>query len=662
MIKPLTRRFVSNKGYGIYLFTMVLSIIIFYIFNALSDATMLDLLSTSSGDYVIYVELMALLMHALSVVVMIIFVVLIVYGGAFMFKRRSKEFALLLLNGIAYKALLKQLIQEVGVMTIIALSIGLTIGIGLSQLINILVVAGFGVDVNLLGFTISWSALGYTVVLTITMMVISLFIQYRMIKKVRLVSLLQYRLRVVHTHLSFGFSLVITVVSTILLVVAYRLIFDIRFLSHDISILLIPICLGIISTYGLFKAVPIVIVTLLKHIPSVHYGIHFYPLKSILVNISAQAAMYALVCITLFLSLSFFGVAMGLRSSYIDTLDQAMPFDMTIKRYGDDQYMVQPVDEVLVENGYDLNQLRSYESIIIYDDAQMTYGNLLKDQIESYRAQYPNFDFDTEADIVTLDDYNRIMQASGYPLLDIPVNSYAIALDEQAYGLYGDMVETMLDENGSLTIGQTILIKGDDTIVEHGYSTISNGTTIQLIVNMDEASLHPYASYMVANYKDGSNQDAPLSHALANGPYTRMDSRLGTLNSAAMLGIVMAFVGLYIGVALTLTCGALVALKQLSDALDEKTSIDHIYRIGYGLTTCMRITTIKTMIAFSAPLVLSLVHTSVGLNFVSFITNGILMNGNGSVYGFTMLILCIYLIYFAITIHRKRSIVSGYLS
>ena len=304
MMRPLNRRFLSHKGYGIYLLTMVLSIIIFYIFNALSDADMIHLLSASGGDYMIYVDLMALLMRSLSVVVMIIFMVLIVYGGAFMFKRRSKEFALLLLNGIAYGALLKQLIKEVTTITVIALVIGLTVGITISQLINILVVAGFGVDVNLLGFTISWSSLCYTLVLTIGMMGLSLIIQYRMIKRVELISLLQHHSKILHSHLSLGSSIVMMVVSTMVLWVAYYLIFDIRFLSHDISILLIPIALGIVSTYGLFKSAPIVILAVLKRIPSFRYGIHFYPLKSILVNISRQGAMYALVCITLFLSLS----------------------------------------------------------------------------------------------------------------------------------------------------------------------------------------------------------------------------------------------------------------------------------------------------------------------------------------------------------------------
>ena len=338
MMRPLNRRFLSHKGYGIYLLTMVLSIIIFYIFNALSDADMVHLLSASGGDYMIYVDLMALLMRSLSVVVMIIFMVLIVYGGAFMFKRRSKEIALLLLNGIAYGALLKQLIKDVTTITVIALVIGLTVGITISQLINILVVAGFGVDVNLLGFTISWSALCYTLVLTIGMMVLSLIIQYRMIKRVELISLLQHHSKILHSHLSLGSSIVMMVVSTMVLWIAYYLIFDIRFLSHDISILLIPIALGIVSTYGLFKSAPIVILAVLKWIPSFRYGIHFYPLKSILVNITRQGAMYALVCITLFLSLSCFGVAMGLRSSYMDTLNTEMAFDMTIKRYQNDQY------------------------------------------------------------------------------------------------------------------------------------------------------------------------------------------------------------------------------------------------------------------------------------------------------------------------------------
>ena len=63
MMRYFKRHLKVQPGYGIYLLTMVLSIIIFYVFNALRDSTMIDLLSGYSGDYVIYVELMDQLMH-----------------------------------------------------------------------------------------------------------------------------------------------------------------------------------------------------------------------------------------------------------------------------------------------------------------------------------------------------------------------------------------------------------------------------------------------------------------------------------------------------------------------------------------------------------------------------------------------------------------------
>ena len=657
MMRYLKRHLKVQPGYGIYLLTMVLSIIIFYVFNALRDSTMIDLLSGYSGNYVIYVELMDQLMQAISIIVVLIFVLLITYGGSIMFKRRSKEFALRLLNGQNQGHLLMMITKEQLVVDALALLIGLGIGILMSQMINVMVFYLFGENINILGFTISISALKDTLVLSMIMMVLSLVIEGIMIYRCQLDTLLHHETKSLRHRIPIGFAIIIAIISMSGLTIAYRLIFDLRFLSNDISVLLIPIGLGILSTYGLFKSIPLLVLSWSRHIQWFNQGIRFYTIKSAMVNLSHHAGIYAVVCLTLFLSLCAFGVAMGINSTYGDALDHAMQSDVMIKRYMDEDGNIIPVDTFLLDNGIDLNDFDDSVCLTVYDDVTLNYGLLSGGSYDQIIEEIPGFDMDTEVDIITMDDYNKISQFLNQDGVVLPSNSYAIAVNADTLDRMQPIANLMLQANQTLSIGSTNLYRGTDRILDHGYTTMGNGTDILLVVNMNPSSLHPYASYFVANYKYGINHDQQLVKLFETGPYTRFEARSSLLNQADMLAMVMAVVGIYLGMALSLACGALIALKTISDTLDHKNDYQAIYKIGYSQPNGLGHGLNHLLMAFGTPLVLALIHSIVGLKFVEFITNGILVSASLVVYGFTMLILLIYLIYMLFTIMIQRRII-----
>lgn len=658
MMRYVKRYFKVQPGYGIYLLTLVLSIVIFYVFNALNDGTMIDLLMQYQGDYAIYVQLLDQLMQGISIVVLLIFVLLIGYGGSIIFKRRASEFALRMLNGQSYPSLVAMLVKEHLLIDSIALVLGLTIGILFSQLINMLIIHLFNGNINLLGFTVSIHALKSTLVLTLCMMVLSLLIQCIMIHGLNLNTLLHHAVKSMRSRLPLPLALIIAILSISGLTMAYSLIFDLHFLSNDINVLLIPISLGIITTYGLFKSIPLLVLWLSNHIVSLNHGIRFYMIKSAMMNLSHHAGIYSLVCLTLFLSLCAFGVATGINTTYGESLDHAMKTDVMIKRYSDENGNVESMDSFLQANGIHLDEFDAYASIYIYDDPLLTYGTLANDAYDTILDDVPNFDMDTEVDIITMEDFNTISGLTHEISLDLPYGSYAIAVNSDVMEMMEPIALQMVQANPSIKVGDVELERGYDHVLNHGYTTMGNGTDILLVVNMDVSSLQPYASYFLANYHSGINHDQYLNTLFQNGPYTRFDSRQDTLNQADMLAMVMAVVGIYLAMALSLSCGALIALKTLSYTLDRKNEYRSIYKIGYSRQNCMMYGLNHILIAFGLPLLLALIHNYKGLKFVEFISNGILVASSFAVYGITMFILVIYLIYMAMTAIVQRGIIS----
>ena len=62
----------SKKDYGVYLFTLILSIIVFYIFNAISDKSMMNILITSQ-KFAPYLDIFTLFLNIFSLFVMVVF-------------------------------------------------------------------------------------------------------------------------------------------------------------------------------------------------------------------------------------------------------------------------------------------------------------------------------------------------------------------------------------------------------------------------------------------------------------------------------------------------------------------------------------------------------------------------------------------------------------
>ena len=77
----------SIRDYAIYVFTLVLGVAIFYVFNAIDSQTVM--LNISSRTYEV-IKLMTTILSGVNVFVSFILGFLIVYASRFLIKRRNK--------------------------------------------------------------------------------------------------------------------------------------------------------------------------------------------------------------------------------------------------------------------------------------------------------------------------------------------------------------------------------------------------------------------------------------------------------------------------------------------------------------------------------------------------------------------------------------------
>ena len=112
------------------------------------------------------------------------------------------------------------------------------------------------------------------------------------------------------------------------------------------------------------------------------------------------------------------------------------------------------------------------------------------------------------------------------------------------------------------------------------------------------------------------------------------------------------------GIIFLISSSAILALKELSDCLDDKNKYKILRQIGVSENDINKSLFKQTLIFFMMPLLLAIVHTIFGLKFCVYILNSLGVENilSGSVVTFMFLIF-IYGIYFIVTYLCNKNII-----
>ena len=177
----------SMSDYAVYFVTMIIGISVFYVFNAISDQTVLVKILKSDNSVI---DLLKSSLSVASVVVSIVLAFLVVYASSFLMKRRKREFGVYMLLGMGKKKIAGILMAETVIIGLISLGVGLGLGIVLSQGMSILVVKLFEADMSQFAFECSMNAVVKTVIYFLVMYALVLALDLFVVGKSRLIRLL----------------------------------------------------------------------------------------------------------------------------------------------------------------------------------------------------------------------------------------------------------------------------------------------------------------------------------------------------------------------------------------------------------------------------------------------------------------------------------------
>ncbi|SET03784.1 ABC transporter permease [[Clostridium] polysaccharolyticum] len=620
----------SYKDYTIYFITLILGVAIFYLFNSIDSQQAMFVMSKRSEEII---KLLVTLLSGVSVGVSVILGFLIIYANGFLVRKRKKEFGIYMTLGMSKQNISKILLGETLIIGSISLIAGLIAGIFASQFMSILIGKLFEADMKQFQFVFSKEAAIKTIVYFGIMFACVIAFNIFAIGRFKLVDLLNAskKNQVVRVKNPVTCVLVFVIGAGILSYCYYHVTCGLKFLTGPV--ILLVIALGSISTYLVFWSLSGFFLMVLQKSRKIYYrGLNAFILRQIHNKINTMVLAMTIICLLLFVSICAISSGISLRESINQEIRDAAPADISIDSLNDAKGYKE-IEKRISSAGFPIEELKEWVEIPCYrTDELKQYEDILGKEVASkLKKDFPVVGKqDVKENIYLLSDYNKLAKLYGNETFSLEEDEYIAVCTLETLKNY---------QNLALKSGQTIQINGKTfhsrySNCQKGILTMgSANATIDTIILPDSAwkengRLQKTASIFAGNYKaNKKEQMEKIENSIRNFidnkqfdkqfPDLSWETKTAIHESATGIAVIVTFIGLYIGIVFLITSAALLALKELSEAADNKERYMLLCKLGTDEKMVHKALFWQIAIFFFLPISLAIIHSIFGIGFVN---------------------------------------------
>ena len=649
----------SFKDYAIYFITLILGVCIFYVFNSMDSQT--AMLTVTSRQHEM-IDLLIQVLSYVSVFVSLILGFLIIYASRFLMKKRNKEFGIYMTLGMSKRKISFLLLIETFIIGLVSLVVGLVLGIVLSQVTSIFIANMFEADMTKFTFNFSNTAMIKTIIYFGIIYFIVMVFNTIIVSKNKLINLLQASKKQEKIRLKNPIvCIILFVISVLLLGTAYYLVTDgiEKLIQYDINILLIPISLGVVGTVLFFYSVAGMLLKILSKCHNLYSkNLNTFVFKQISSKVNTMVISISIICIMLFITLCLLSSAFTIKNFFNDSINKYAPVDFELIGIYKDKNKEIDLNNFIESDEIIKNNVKDITIVSDYYDENLDYGTSLGEYENEMREKYPYVEYDSKVSIMSESDYNKLAKIYNLDTVKLEKGEYAIVSNYET-----NIYQEVLNRNSIINIFGFDL-KPYKNLVD-GFQMIGgNPTNLGFFVVQDdvinEESKHEIM--LVGNYSTNDKEiieeiENKIADYIPSFP-TIKDTKLEIKEASVGLSAIVTFIGLYLGIIFLISSSAILALKELSDCIDDKNKYKILRQIGAEEKGINMALFKQTLIFFMLPLSLAIIHTIFGLKFCTWILNSMGVKDilDGSVITFAFLIL-IYGIYFIITYMCSKNII-----
>lgn len=642
----------SFKDYAIYFLTLVIGVCVFYMFNSIYEQG--ELMSVTKTTHEAMQSLQQILSY-ISIFVAIVLGFLIIYANRFFIKRRKKELGIYMSLGMLKSRISTILVLETSMIAIIALVIGLLLGVFGSQFMSVFTAKIFEADMSKFKFIFSLNAVVKSIFYFGIIFLVVMIFNVRTVSKCKLIDLIyggKHNENVVFHK--FGISIVIFIISIFCLGSSYILIIKNGILELNLWFML-SILMGTIGTILFFFSLSEILIKLIQKNKKLYYkNLNMFVVRQIGSKINTNFLSVSVVCIVLLITIGVFSSGYSMQNVLSNQLREDIPYDFSIFEYKQDEE-ANSIWENLPDN------IKNYEGIVYWDEYAIREINY------TYKDFNFNLDnkhmYESKFKIISLSDYNEILESQGKKPLELNKNNYSVIFTDKNLEPVADQ---FIKENISINIDNTNLTPVNTT---ESVSLSNSSFLLTLVVDDIYTKNLPTREY-VLNIRSKDEQSSQILEDMITSfrkqsyketktaPFVYFLSKRELYESSITTKAMVSFLSIYLGFVFMIVCASILAIQQLSEASDNKERYELLKKLGAEEKVINKALFTQILCYFLFPLLLAVVHSIVGLT----VANDVIkrfgeIDVTKSILATACFIVLIYGIYFVLTYVGSKSMI-----
>lgn len=646
----------SFRDYAIYVFTLVFAVCIFYMFNSIyAQQEIMQVTETTNAA----MESLTKIMSYISIFVAVVLGFLIIYANNFFIKRRKKEFGIYMTLGMEKHDISKILVLETSLMAISSLFIGLILGVFGSQFMSVFTAKLFEADMTEYKFIFSPDAAYKSIVyFTIIFLVVILFNAVN-IGKVKLIDLIYGGRKNETLKINCErYSVAVFIISCLCIGVAYYLILKNGIIDIN-NYVLMSVILGIIGTFLFFMSLSGMLIKFFRLKENLYFkDLNIFIFRQLTSKINTNFVSMTVVCLIMFMVIDIFSCGYSIQNALSEDLKSSLKYDFSLYNYANKDREAKSIYENLPK-------------YIINDSGILKYQEYTSYILDGYGGKIEDYGLDLSAfknnigvwylEFITLSDYNSIREIQGLPELNAKSDEYSIVYSDD---IYAKLVNQFLDNKITLDING---FKLNPKATEH-LILDNNNNSITMVIN-DELVEDMKINHRVLNLISKSDDDSKNLENKFESYLSSIDhedwafnyslGKLEAYRNSVSTKLIVSFLAIYLGLVFMITSAAILAIQQLSESEDNKERYLLLKKLGSDKQMLDRALFSQIIYYFLTPLIVSIIHSIVGLIVVNrVIESHAKLNIGTNIITTSSFVLFIYGVYFIFTYIGSKNIIN----
>lgn len=612
----------NRKTYVPYIFTGVLTVMMFYIIDALSR-----------GGGITQNTLKTCLQYATGVII-VFAVIFLFYTNSFLIKRRKKEIGVYNILGMGKRHIARMMAVETILTAGISILGGLVFGIIFGKLMYLLLLKILHNSVDM-QFSVNGTAIVQTVILFAGIFLLTYLYNILQIQLVNPVELLhggnqgekepksRWLLVIVGVAaLGNGYWIALTTEAPLEVLLKF----------------FVAVVCVIIGTYALFIAGSIVVLKILRKNKAYYYNPkHFTSVSGMIYRMKQNGAGLANICVLSTMVLVMVSTTVSLYAGMEDILDSRFPRDVSIVCNEADTNNEEILQRLIKEQC-------EKAGVKITDRVRYRYGSMnavLKgNNLEKVEQYYPDNHF-YYVEMITQEEYNRIEKQN-------------VSLKEQEILTY-----TTNGKCGKKQIniaGQNYQVKKElSEMTSQPESTAEMYKTLYIVfANAEQIErIEPFSYADKFNLKGDDGKQKEALEQIQNEFYEKfpdgtMESRMLSRSSFYELYGGLFFIGIYLGSMFIMATVLIIYYKQISEGYDDRERYQIMQKVGMSKKEVKRSIRSQVLSVFFLPLVVAVIHVAVAFKVMTKIL-GVLNLTNVSLFAVcTIITIAVFAVFYII--------------